>query len=325
MTDSETKTGLPRRVTTLVALGALACILPLAASQSEAQSASGGESLERAVVSEMHGGSETGAYGTAAATSGAEDQVNVRKTDGPWAFGTAVTPAPQKRGAYPQGWLFVAERTPAGWEVGLEGSPEFSQLAQEAPQAVVDDQEKGLFAHSGDAPSGEFAAQGAGFRLRLPWVLNRGWTMSGGPHGWSTGYDRPYSALDFNGGDERVRAAGAGKAYVMCNTNRGWIRVVHANGYATDYYHLARNIKPRDGVKRVEEGQFLGYTGTDVSCGGKAYGRHVHFGLRRNGAPIALDGRVAGGWKFHEGSAYGGYATHNDRRRDVGNRLRNFG
>jgi LasA protease len=310
--------------------GLLALILPIAASESGAQSA-GGETLEEAVIAEMHGGGETGTFGTMAVgrASGGPDQVNVRRTDGGWAFGTAVVPAPAKKGAYPQGWLFVAEQNGSGWDVGLEGSPEFSQLAQTAPEAVVDGEEKDLFAQqsteSSETQGGEFTTMAGGSRFRLPWRLDRGWTMSGGPHGWSTGYDRPYSALDFNGGDEKVRSVRQGKAYLMCDTRRGWIRVVHSDGYATDYYHLANNIKPGDGTKRVDEGEFLGYTGTDVSCGGKAYGRHVHFALRRNGEHIALDGRTIGGWTFQQGEAYGGHATHRDTRRNAGDRLRNYG
>lgn len=324
-----TNTRVSHKVLASLALGLLACLVPLAASESAAQS-TGGETLEEAVVQEMHGSGETAAFSTAAVQdgSGAPDQVNVRRTEDGWAFGTAVIPAPEKKGAYPQGWLFVAEQTQSGWDVGLEGSPEFSQLAQEAPEAVVDGEEKDLFAQSAESSEtqgGEFTTMAAGSRFRLPWRLDRGWTMSGGPHGWSTGYDRPYTALDLSGGDGKVRAADAGKAYLMCDTRRGWIRVVHSDGYATDYYHLANNIKPRGGTKRVDAGEFLGYTGTDVSCGGKAYGRHVHFALRRNGDHIALDGRKLGGWTFQEGQSYEGYATHNGTRRNAGDRLRNYG
>lgn len=320
MNEVETDARVSRKVLAILAFGLLAAIPSLAASESAAQSG-GGETLEDTVIQEMHGG-ETGTLSTAAVedSEAGADQVNVRRTEGEWAFGTAVIPAPEKKGAYPQGWLFVAEQTQDGWEVGLEGSPEFSQLAEEAPEAVVDEEEKGLFAQSG-----EFSTQAAGSRFRLPWHLDRGWTMSGGPHGWSTGYDRPYSSLDFNGGDGKVRAARQGKAYLMCSTRRGWIRVVHSDGYATDYYHLSHNIKPNDGSKRVDEGEFLGNTGTDVSCGGRAYGRHVHFALRRNGEHIAVDGRTIGGWTFQGGQAYQGHAAHRNTRRDPGERLRNYG
>lgn len=317
----DTKARVSRKALWVLVFGLLALVLPIAASESGAQSA-GGETLEEAVVAEMHGGGETGTFSTAAVegASGAPDQVNVRRMEGGWAFGTAVIPAPEKKGAYPQGWLFVAEENESGWDVGLEGSPEFSQLAEAAPETVVDEEEKGLFAQSG-----EFSTLATNTKLQLPWREGKSWTMSGGPHGWSTGYDRPYSALDFNGGDERVRSAGAGKAYLMCDTRRGWIRVVHADGYATDYYHLSHNIKPNDGTKRVDAGDFLGNTGTDVSCGGKAYGRHVHFALRRNGDHVALDGRTIGNWTFQQGEAYEGHATHRDTRRNVGDRLLNYG
>ena len=321
MYDTHTGTRASRRVPALLlALGLLGACSLLAISESGAQSA-GEPTLQEAVVQEMHGGDQAQTLRAADSSAAEPDQVNVRRSEDGWAFGTAVIPAPNKKGAYPQGWLFVAEQTPSGWEVGLEGSPEFSVLAEEAPETVVDAEEKDLFAPS----SGEFTTQATKSRFRLPWHLDRGWTMSGGPHGWSTGYDRPYSALDFNGGDGKVRSVRQGKAYLMCNTRRGWIRVVHSDGYATDYYHLRGNIKPGSGSKRVDEGDFLGYTGTDVSCGGSATGRHVHFALRRNGAHVALDGRTIGGWTFQEGQAYYGYATHNGTRRDTGERLRNYG
>jgi LasA protease len=321
MNDTHTSARASRRVPVLLlALGLLGASSLLAIPESGAQSADEG-TLQEAVVQEMHGGEQVGTLRVAEDSAAGPDQVNVHRSEHGWAFGTAVIPAPNKRGTYPQGWLFVAEQTPGGWEVGLEGSPEFSALAEEAPEAVVDAEEKDLFATS----SGEFTTQAAGSRFRLPWRLDRGWTMSGGPHGWSSGYDRPYSALDFAGGDEKVRSVRQGKAYLMCDTRRGWIRVVHSDGYATDYYHLKGNIKPGGGSTRVDEGEFLGYTGTDVSCGGAAYGRHVHFALRRNGAHVALDGRTIGGWTFEEGQAYGGYATHKGTRRDPGERLRNYG
>ena len=316
----------PRFPWTFARLLALLCfgtlgLLTLAASG--AAEPTGRAALERAVVDEMLRQKETSGEGFVVASEEREQtQTNVERLndEATWAFGSAVILAPEEEGAYPEGWLFVAEKAGGDWKVGLEGTPEFAELAERAPTTVVDKGEKELFAESA-----EFTVQAIDTRLRLPWKRGVSWRLRGGPHGWSTGYDRPYSALDFAGGHGKVRAAGGGRVYTMCSNNRGWIRVKHRDGYATDYYHLRRNIKPRDG-RRIKAGAFLGYTGTDTSCGGAASTRHVHFALRRHGHHIAVDRRTIGGWTFHEGRAYKGYAQHGGSRRyPPEGLLRNFG
>jgi len=313
----------------LLCLGVLA-LLPLAGSGVAAEPTSKAD-LKKAIVTEILGQEEGRSFSYSAAEETQNTQANIKRVsdDGRWAFGAAVIEAPNKEGAYPEARLFVAEKTNGAWDVALEGSSGFPELAEEAPTSVVDEGEKDLFAKS-DGSSNEtsssyerssYAAVNTG--LRLPWKREVKWTMTGGPHGWSTGYDRPYSSLDLAGGDGKVRAARSGRVYTMCGNEKGYIRVVHGNGYATDYYHLAGNIKPRDG-KQIDRGTFLGYTGTDVSCGGSASGRHVHFSLLRNGNRTSLHGKTLGGWTFREGSAYNGYAQHNSFRRYPGDRLLNF-
>ncbi|WP_255300979.1 SH3 domain-containing protein [Bacillus thuringiensis] len=118
-------------------------------------------------------------------------------------------------------------------------------------------------------------------------------------------------------------AAGDGIAYTMCSNNKGWIRIYHKNGYATDYYHLWNNIKS-DGHP-VQEGTFLGYTGTDVSCGGNASGRHLHFSLLQSNTRVSLQGKEIGGWVFFETSPYKGYAMHGSTVKYTGYSLYNYG
>ena len=292
----------------LAALGMLG-LLTLAASGVSAESV-GQDGLEAAVKDEMLQEGDS-ARGLSANEEQKRTQTNIERAseDERWAFGTAVILAPKKEGYYPEGWLFIAEKSGNGWDVGLEGTDEFSTLAREAPESVMEEDEKEMFARSV-----EYSALSTGTGLRLPWKRGVRWKMSGGPHGWSTGYDRPYSALDFAGGNGRVRAAGRGRVYTMCGNTRGWIRIYHPNGYSTDYYHLRKNIKPRDG-KRIKAGAFLGYTGTDVSCGGAAYGRHVHFALLRGDRHVAVDNKTIGGWTFQQGAAYKGYAKHKTVKR----------
>ncbi|PGA90703.1 peptidoglycan DD-metalloendopeptidase family protein [Bacillus toyonensis] len=247
-------------------------------------------------------------------------QVNVKRLsdDEHWAFGAVVILAPNMTGAFPEGKLFIAKKSTTNWQVALEGTDLFGELSQQIPHTMMSAQEKKTFSLLGNA---QVFSQNRP-ELRLPYEKGQSWMMSGGPHGWS-GSDRPYSSLDLYGGDQRVLAAGDGTAYTMCSNNRGWIRIYHDNGYATDYYHLWNNIIP-DG-QPVQEGTFLGYTGTDVSCGGYASGRHVHFSLLQGNTRVPLQEKELGGWVFFETSPYNGYAMHGSTVRYTGYTLYNYG
>ncbi|MBG9512458.1 peptidase M23 [Bacillus thuringiensis] len=247
-------------------------------------------------------------------------QVNVKRlsNDEQWAFGSVVILAPNVTGVFPEGKLFIAKHSTTNWQVAFEGMNLFSELSQQIPDVMMSAQEKKAFSLLGNA---QVLSQNRP-ELRLPYEKGQSWVMSGGPHGWS-GLDRPYSSLDLYGGDQRVLAAGDGMAYTMCPNNRGWIRIYHKNGYATDYYHLWNNIIP-DG-QPVQEGTFLGYTGMDVSCGGYASGRHVHFSLLQGDTRISLQGKELGGWVFFENSPYNGYAMHGSTVSYTGHTLYNHG
>ena len=244
--------------------------------------------------------------------------VNVTRQQGDWAFGTAVLAGiPGPADIKPFGWLFVANRGADGWRLGFEGQPAFAELVKAAPIVAAGEREQ-LAAHDGtvrpDQAGGDYRTG-----MRLPWTTGASWIMSGGPHGWA-GSDFPYSSLDLHGGDQVVRAVRGGTAYTMC---RGWLRVFHDRGYATDYYHLWNNISA-NGLS-IAEGTRLGDTGTDVTCGGSASGRHVHFALRQNGVYVGIGGHNVGGWVPIAGAAYGGYALHGSAVRYPGGALYNYG
>jgi LasA protease len=246
-------------------------------------------------------------------------RVTVTREAGNWAFGTAVLATEAGSEQMPEGWLFLAERTRGGWQVAFEGEPRFAELSAEAP--VVEKRERSLFVQQ-DGTADEVGAQANGdFRtgMALPTTVGGYTVMSGGPHGWG-GYEQPYSAIDLTGGDQVVRAARQGTAYTMC---QGWIRVIHDRGYATDYYHLWNNISTNGGW--VNSGTYLGYTGTDVTCGGAASGRHVHFGLRQHGGYVGIGGHSLGKWVFYAGSAYQGFVMHGSYRVNAGGTLYNYG
>ncbi|MFC5288827.1 peptidoglycan DD-metalloendopeptidase family protein [Actinokineospora guangxiensis] len=250
----------------------------------------------------------------AAMPAGASPKVTITRSADGWAFGTAVAHGAPGTDKMPDGWLFLAERTPKGWRAALDGQQAFAELAAKSP--LVNVVEKPLFAkQNGTQAGGDFRTG-----MALPWATGQTWAMPGGPHGWA-GAPRPWSSLDLAGGDQRVRAVRAGTAYTMC---KGWVRVIHDRGYATDYYHLWNNINV-NGVP-VAAGAYLGDTGTDVTCGGSALGRHVHFALRQNSAYVDIAGHSIGKWTpANGGAAYQGSALHGSARVYPGGSLYNYG
>ncbi|WP_406076683.1 peptidoglycan DD-metalloendopeptidase family protein [Micromonospora sp. NBC_00858] len=249
-------------------------------------------------------------------TAGAErdTRVTVSRSSGRWAFGTAVALAPRQEDAHPTGSIFIARADPAGWRVAFDGEAAFGELAAQSP--LVTGPERSALT---TAPTPMYAGGDYRTGMALPFAVGQTWTLTGGPHGW--GGSAPYSSVDLAGGDQVVRAARAGAAYTMC---QGWIRVIHDRGYSTDYYHLWNSISVNGAS--VGQGAFLGNTGTDVTCGGSATGRHVHFGLRQNSAYVPIAGHDIGKWVLANGAAaYQGGARHGSAWAGVGSGLYNYG
>ena len=79
-----------------------------------------------------------------------------------------------------------------------------------------------------------------------------------------------------------IRAAGAGKV-VSAGWNGGYGRMVevdHGDGLTTRYAHMSK-ISVKDG-QEVEVGTVLGEAGSS----GRSTGPHLHYEVRRNGAPV---------------------------------------
>lgn len=296
------------RILVAVGAGALLVLPPIAANSNASAAVDTETALRDAVTTQVL---QRARSDRALAAADADDtRVTVSRRSGDWAFGTAVVVAPRLRGAYPHGDLFLAQWDGRSWRLAFQGQTDFATLAATAP--LVSTQERQLFTPLafGDYRTG----------MRLPYAIGQSWNMWGGPHGWS-GYNTPWSSLDLAGGDQVVRAARGGTAYTMC---QGWLRVIHDRGYATDYYHLWNNIWVNGAG--VGEGAFLGYTGTDVTCGGAANGRHVHFALRQNNAYVGIAGHNFGKWVPMNGAAaYQGYALHGSAVANVGGVLYNYG
>jgi LasA protease len=269
-------------------------------------------SVEQAVAAKLL--AQTRAAGEAHAHE-SDTRITVTRKSGRWAFGTAVAVTSHEEDVHPTGAIFIAHAEAGGWRVSFDGEAAFGELAAESP--LVGEQEREVFTR---APSTMYAGGDYRTGMALPFAVGQTWTLTSGPHGWG-GYESPYSSIDLAGGDQVVRAARAGTAYTMC---RGWIRVIHDRGYSTDYYHLWSSISVNGAA--VGQGAYLGYTGTDVTCGGAAYGRHVHFGLRQNSAYVPIAGHGLGTWVFENGaSAYQGGARHGSTWRGAGSAIYNYG
>jgi LasA protease len=270
-----------------------------------------GASVESVVAAKLLGQARAA---RAADVDASDTRVTVTRRSDRWAFGTAVAVAGHDRDDHPTGSIFVARAEAGTWRVSFDGEADFGALAAESP--LVNKREKEIF---GSAPSAMYAGGDYRTGMALPFAVGQTWTLTGGPHGWGGG--APYSSIDLAGGDQVVRAARAGTAYTMC---QGWVRVIHDRGYSTDHYHLWSNISANGTA--VGQGAFLGYTGTDVTCGGAAYGRHVHFGLRQNSAYVPIAGHGIGKWELNNGAAeYQGGARHGSAWAGVGGGLYNYG
>ncbi|WP_433268653.1 peptidoglycan DD-metalloendopeptidase family protein [Micromonospora vinacea] len=244
-----------------------------------------------------------------------DTRITVSRTSGRWAFGTAVALAPRQEDAHPTGSIFIARSEPAGWRIAFDGEAAFGELAAESP--LVTAAERNVLTTT---PAPMYAGGDYRTGMALPFGVGQTWTLTSGPHGWG-GSESPYSSVDLAGGDQVVRAARAGAAYTMC---QGWIRVIHDRGYSTDYYHLWNSISVNGAS--VGQGAALGNTGTDVTCGGAAYGRHVHFGLRQNSAYVPIAGHDIGKWVLANGAAaYQGGARHGSAWAGAGAGLYNYG
>jgi len=289
-------------------------VIPTPASASPAtQAVAPADDLVAAVQSLLRNRTRAAAGPTP--TTDPQVTVSPRTTD-EWGFGSAVLPALPSAGAYPEGWLFVARRDGTSWTAALEGEPLFADIAGKSP--ILTEEERQLL---GVDTSRTEASVDRRTGMRLPFALGQTWRLTGGPHPMN-GSIR--SSIDLAGGDGRVLAARAGIAYTMCSSGRGWIRVIHDRGFATDYYHLSGNISANG--RSVKEGEFLGRIGNDVSCGGTSTGPHVHFSLRKNNAYISIDRYQFGKWVIRQGAGqYQGYALHGSKRVNVGGGLYNYG
>ena len=158
--------------------------------------------------------------------------------------------------------------------------------------------------------------------LELPFIPERTWSYTGGPHGaWEK--DGSWAAIDFAPAtsvsgcvrsDAWVTAVGDG---IVTRAERGIVVLdldgdgFEQTGWVMIYLHIA--TEGRTGSNRVvKAGDLLGHP----SCeGGHATGTHVHIARKYNGEWIAADGPIPftlSGWAAHSaGEPYKGTLTQN--------------
>jgi LasA protease len=241
-----------------------------------------------------------------------------------WAFGTEVIPPPQGATAVPESSLYLARATGDSWKVALAGTPDFPALLREAPTSVLPGGERTVLErYDASAKSASPKAKVTPVKVKdpvddglmLPWSAGQSWTLLPAELGSS-----------FDGGDGRVLAAGTGRLYRLCSSSpdHGLVMVIGADGTAAVYYQLDQITDVPDG-SLVEQGDYLGRTSTDQSCGGgQAPRRLVRFGLRNVDGPLPLEGVKLGGWTLHQSTSEI-FAERDGLRVEAGNPLLNFG
>ncbi len=166
--------------------------------------------------------------------------------------------------------------------------------------------------------AGPAQAVSTGFQLYLP-VPVGAVVNAGGPHdesGSATG-SGTRAAVDFGmpgSAEMGVFAAAGGTAHVqgLGGWSRCIVEITHSGGWSSQYVHLKNIPAGLDGTT-VSAGQRIGDAGMPGSetCGIGSF-RHVHFKLKLNGTPVAIDGTSIGGYTIHQTSTnYCGYWTRN--------------
>ncbi|MBC6954760.1 MAG: VCBS repeat domain-containing M23 family metallopeptidase [Chloroflexi bacterium] len=220
---------------------------------------------------------------------------------GPWSFGLLVTRAPEGIHAEPDLKLFITRRDESTGQIdaAIEYTPAFYSYIEQIPSGLIPQGARDLLIEAAQVARGEAAAPGLYFAL--PWEPGQTWTMTGGPHPDSgVGSARPWSALDFAWGPGvgLVRAAESGVVWRSSDCPN-FIRVDHAGGYRTGYYHVV-NERVQNG-QNVLRGDPLANEGMGVGCGGYTTGPHVHFSLRYYDSRLDIGGTELSGWVVRDG------------------------
>lgn len=142
--------------------------------------------------------------------------------------------------------------------------------------------------------------------LQMPWLRGYSWISNGAHSHTGSGY--PFSSIDvaydwpvWGQPTYAVAAAHSGTVNVI---SRCQVRVTNANGWATNYYHMA-NVSVSSG-QYVNQNTALGVyanTKNDALCeGGSSTGPHLHFSLLKDGRHVSLQGVNFGRYRINIGT-----------------------
>lgn len=237
---------------------------------------------------------------TTSTRSAAEVVASDIRINGIWATGVVVTRVPEGVHGTPDLRLFVAQKSGENWQIALEWTPDFTAWLMQTPADLMPLGQRLNLTQATNNTRGNGDS-----RLSLPFTENESWMLAGGPHGNGGDGYRPWSSLDLALGNltpgGEVRAAREGYVH-RTSSCPNYIRIDHADGWETGYYHL-KNEQVNNG-DYVQRGQLIGYTSNNVGCGGWSSGPHVHFSLRRHGVYLNIAGHDVGGWTVYEGNAH---------------------
>ncbi|MCX6555288.1 MAG: M23 family metallopeptidase [Candidatus Aminicenantes bacterium] len=117
--------------------------------------------------------------------------------------------------------------------------------------------------------------------LRCPLPFIRVTSRFGMRHHPILGFSARHNGTDFAapyGTPVRATASGMVTARGRDNGRGNYVSVRHANGFASNYYHMQRFAAGLRTGQRVEQGQVLGAVGST----GLSTGPHLHYGLLKN-------------------------------------------
>ena len=216
-----------------------------------------------------------------------------------WAFGMAAVRAPVDVHQSPWLYLFLAQYGERGWQVRYESDAGFAEWLARVPDGLIPADGRASLTESASARLTPERGDGSAL-LSLPYATGETQVMTGGPHGNAAG-SPVWSALDFAAGSKQTRAARDGTVW-RSGSCPNFIRVDHADGWQTGYYHMPEaSILVANG-QAVGRGDQIGDHGVGIGCGGSATGDHVHFSLRRNGTVQSMHNHDIGGWTVQNGA-----------------------
>jgi len=137
-------------------------------------------------------------------------------------------------------------------------------------------------------PSGYYHPDGCSTRrqfLRCPLPFIRVTSRFGMRLHPVLGFSARHNGTDFAapaGTPVRATASGVVIARGRDDGRGNFVVIRHANGYASNYYHLQRIAAGVNDGQRLEQGRVIGFVGSS----GLSTGPHLHYGLRKNGVFI---------------------------------------